>query len=117
MCAWDTHPVKGSKVYGVYKTVTHFHDALVQSSGSHWYAYELIPENIPCHFYADIEWVGREDYDHAKIQWIVQRFQAEILREFKKKVSFQVSCATRMTDGINVYKNSYHLVSQNIIFR
>lgn len=122
--AWDKVGAesKGGKVYGYYRSIEDFHEALVHESGPvERCAYELIPENTPCRLYLDVEWEGIEDYEHSCIRWILEEIskRAEAVLG-KSNVTFFVACATRCITSpasTPMYKNSYHVVCPDLVFR
>jgi len=142
--AWDTG-LDGQKAYGIYLSPTDFYQCLLQNAADQRWGYELIPQDIPCKGYMDIEWIGPEDQEHNRLQVVVKALREKIYSEFSITPEIYVNCGTRSiaaasamsstattittatTTSINpkkyeanehkdLFKHSYHVVINNLIF-
>jgi hypothetical protein len=112
--AWDKDD-KGKKVYAFYDDPASFYLALAPLERRH--GYELIHERARCLFYLDIEWLGPEDDDHVKMQWIADKLRAICEERFGLNPELYVSCSSRPAKEDGLYKNSYHLVARSLAFQ
>ena len=115
--AWDKNEGQGHKVYGFYTTPEDFYEALLLIPADKRWGYEIIPNGSPCKLYLDVEWDGVDDSkDHTKIKTIVQNLRDRMRNFFDGSVELYLACSTRVKHE-SVFKNSYHLVCPNFVFR
>lgn len=114
---WDKS--KGCKMYGVYSQSREaFMLNLLDVPVANRHCYELLPEDVPCRGYADVEWEGCPEPDHSTLQRLVAAIRAKVHDEFSHEPKIYVCCGTRPTQSDpDVLKHSYHIVLENIIFQ
>jgi hypothetical protein len=113
--AWDKREQDGSKLYGTFGDARAFFEGLHANTPDKRWGYELIPENSPCKLYADIEWIGENDKNHERLEWILTNLHDYCKDRYKRSPELYVCCSSReRKDG--KFKNSYHVVSPSVVF-
>jgi hypothetical protein len=115
--AWDKAG-EGVKAYGLYGSAKDCYTSLLECKKDMRFAYELIPINTRCRAYADVEWVGEADTQHATLKRILAFLRNEATKLFPKKKAdeweIHVACGTRPRS--ERIKHSYHITIFNLIF-
>lgn len=112
---WDKDASTGSKYFGYFPDAVSFYYALTSMREEDRHGYELIPEGCPCFFYSDVEWVGVQDTDHTRLKFLVEAIKQFCASELNKRISIEVACGSRLLSN-GGFKNSYHLVSHDLVF-
>ena len=116
--AWDTIAGKGSKAYGLYPSPEDFYANLLRNPPTERFGYELIPENMACKAYADVEWMGKPDPNHTLLKRLITFFRkraAEWYPDILGQLEVYVACGSRSTEGGH-FKHSYHVTIHNLVF-
>ena len=130
---WDMQLPSGkvSKMFGIYTDIDRLEliKRIYNLPPTKRAGYELIPSNTKCRAHADIEWVGADDPQHAKLAQIVAHFRAKTFETFQVNPEIYVSCSTRVVltedkqsqavndSGELLYKHSYHLSIPTLVFQ
>ena len=112
---WDTG--SGGKMFGIFPTrdtATYMH-LLLDIPLQYRHGYELIPENVSCRAYLDVEWEGEQDKDHATLARLLQELRKLIRDKFSRDPQIHVLCGTRLKKD-QIFKNSYHIIISNVVF-
>lgn len=118
---WDTQ--YGGKMFGIYPpgiTKDEFMHLLLEIPWAQRHCYELLVENVPCKAYADVEWIGPPEEDHATLKLMIAAMRAKIREVYSRDPAIYVCCGSRpaasSSDQEQMIKHSYHVVCDNIIF-
>ena len=118
--ALDTAAGKGKKAYGLYQNAEVFYEHLLRTPQNEHFGYELIPENNRCKAYADVEWVGLPDSNHALLKRLIQFYRDRAAEWYPKmcgKLEVYVACGSRRTESwAELVKHSYHITLANLVY-
>ena len=105
--------------YGLYPgaTQTEVMESILSNPPDKRWALEWIPADTRCKGFVDVDIKGEPDTHHKQLADIVQWIREKFRREFSSDLVLEihVCCGSRYTSE-GEYKNSYHIVINNLIF-
>jgi hypothetical protein len=119
--AWDKND-NGCKAFGVFNSGYDYFDTIQHMPPSKRSGYEIILRDRPCKLYLDVEWEtpGMQDEGATqKVEEICLAITCKMREKYPEhgdeEIDFYISTCSRLKNT-TVYKNSFHIVANNIIF-